>query len=80
MTTTEDMAAAREVQACYQAILGIDSIRKSLNRLSVTLVDIGERVATHGTGIDEVEGLSRLAWRHYDRPGGHSYRRRVREV
>jgi hypothetical protein len=62
MTTTEDMAAAREVQACYQAILGIDSIRKSLNRLSVTLVDIGERVATHGTGIDEVEGLSRLAW------------------
>lgn len=64
MATAKDMAAACEVQMCNEAVSGVNTVRQALDRLIVTLVDVGESVATNGTRVDEVEGRGCLAWRH----------------
>jgi len=57
-----------------EAVPGVDTVRQTLDCLIVTLVDVGESVATDGTRVDEVEGRGCLAWRHCNRPGGHGRR------
>jgi hypothetical protein len=72
MTAAEHMTATGEEEPCYEAIFGVDTVRKPANRLVMTLIHVGERGATHGAGVDEVERSdAMLRWPLYC-VGAHS--------
>jgi hypothetical protein len=68
----EDMAAIGKVQPGDEAFFRVDAVREALNGLPVALIDIGERCATYGAGVNEVEGRDTLFGRRLRVPGAHS--------
>jgi hypothetical protein len=56
-----------------EAVLGVDAVREAADGLVTAFVHVGERIATDGARVDEVERRDSLAWRtraHNGRAGG----------
>ena len=43
MLAAEDMTTLGEEEASHEALLGIDTVRQTPNRLTVALIDVGKR-------------------------------------
>jgi hypothetical protein len=66
------MAATSEEEPCYEAILGVDTVRKASDCLVVAFIHVGERGATQSAGVDEVEGSGAMLRRPFCCVGAHS--------
>jgi hypothetical protein len=65
VTAAEHVTATGEEESCYEAILGVDTVRKTSNRLVVAFIHVGERGATQSAGVDEVEGSDAMLRRPF---------------